>query len=124
MNRLLVRLMALLLLLAPVLASAEEFTLNIFGNANMDEIIDQQDIAYINGIIAGAKESTNLSDADGDGDVDSSDAYTVGQIINGTEDHLRYINMKGEASQVKHPLKKIVIVYDATAEVVRKSIRV
>ena len=51
----------------------ESFTLGIYGNANMDGTIDEMDIAYVEGVINATNASTNLSDANYDGKVDSSD---------------------------------------------------
>ncbi len=42
---------------------ASAYTLQIFGNANMDEQIDDKDMDFLEEIIAGTKEPTNLSDA-------------------------------------------------------------
>jgi iron complex transport system substrate-binding protein len=39
------------LLLAFTPANAAEFTLEIFGNANMDDAIDEYDVEYVQGII-------------------------------------------------------------------------
>ena len=44
-------------LLASIAPSvAADFTLEIFGNANMDETIDDADIAYVEEVIRGTKE--------------------------------------------------------------------
>jgi iron complex transport system substrate-binding protein len=52
-------------------ALAESFTLKIYGNANMDEAIDDQDISCVQGIIDGKEKSTELADANHDGVVNS-----------------------------------------------------
>ena len=49
--------------LAMMPAVASDFTLEIFGNANMDDIIDDMDIEYVQGIIDGTDDETELSDA-------------------------------------------------------------
>ena len=41
-------------------AVASDYTLQIFGNANMDEDVDKEDIAYLQGIINGTNEPTKL----------------------------------------------------------------
>lgn len=106
-------------LLSITSASAQDFTLNIFGNANMDELIDDQDISYVEGILNNAKEKTNLSDANQDGKIDEGDIDRIRQIIDGTESELYYINCFGNTSKVKHPLNRIILVYDNTAEIIR-----
>ena len=94
-------------------------TLDIFGNANMDDLIDAKDITYIEGIIAGANMKTDLADANQDGKVDLADIDRIEQIIDGSESELYYINCFGNASKVKHPLRKIIIAYVNTGEVIR-----
>ena len=74
------------LISAPSVAS--DFTLNIFGNANLDGTIDPSDIAYIQSIIEGKAESTELADANNDGKVNSQDLDQVGDIIQGVESEL------------------------------------
>lgn len=97
----------------------EPFTVQIMGNANQDEVVDDQDIAYIQGIISGSEKQTRLSDANNDGKIDQADIDQVKKIIEGTESKIYYINLNDEVASVKHPLSKIVIVYDNTAEIVR-----
>jgi len=49
--------------LALMPAGASDFTLEIFGNANMDDTIDELHIEYVQGIIDGTDDETELSDA-------------------------------------------------------------
>jgi len=111
--------MALCISLAFMPADASDFTLEIFGNANMDDIIDEMDIEYVQGIIDGTNDETELSDANQDGNVDQGDIDRIKQIIEGTESELYYIDCIGDVKRVKHPLEKIIIVYDNTAEIIR-----
>lgn len=106
-------------LLSIMSASAQDFTLDIFGNANMDELIDEQDVSYVEGIISNANEKTDLADANQDGKVDEADIDRIKQIIDGSESELYYIDCFGNASKVKHPLNRIILVYDNTAEIIR-----
>ena len=59
--------------LAFIPASAADFTLQIFGNANMDDTINELDIEYVQGIIDGSKDKTELADANYDGKIDEED---------------------------------------------------
>jgi iron complex transport system substrate-binding protein len=97
----------------------EPFTVQIMGNANRDEVVDQQDIAYIQGIIGGTQKKTDLADANNDGTIDQADIDQVNRIISGTEDIIYYVNLMGEVASVKHPLNNIIVVYDNTAEIIR-----
>jgi len=60
--------------------------LEVFGNANGDMVIDQNDIDMIKKIIAGNLDFENypLADANHDGKVDESDIDKVNRIINAT----------------------------------------
>ena len=60
-------------LLVVIPAAASEYTLDVFGNANMDETVDETDIAYVEGIIDGTNEVTELADANYDGNIDAQD---------------------------------------------------
>ena len=80
-------LMAITLVLCCLIlqASAGDYVLQIFGNANLDENIDDQDLAYLQGTIDGKEKATKLSDADNNGRIDESDIAQAERIINGTQ---------------------------------------
>jgi iron complex transport system substrate-binding protein len=59
-------------LTSPVLASADE-TLNIYGNANMDDTIDVCDLTYTERIRFELEDSTPLADANYDTYIDMGD---------------------------------------------------
>lgn len=111
--------LGLLSVMSMMSVSAADFTLDIFGNANMDDIIDINDITYVDGILNGTNKQTDLADANQDGKVDKGDVDRIKEIIAGTESELYYIDCNGKTSRVKHPLKKIIILYDNTAEIIR-----
>jgi len=62
-------------------ATAQEFTLDIFGNANGDELIDEEDRNYVQGILDGKNKETALSDANQDGKVDEEDLDQITLVI-------------------------------------------
>lgn len=99
--------MASCMLLALVPANASDFTLPIFGNANMDDTIDEQDIEYVQGIIDGAKDKTQLADANFDGKIDGDDIAQIDLIILGDEKKLTYIDNFGEAETINTPIKRL-----------------
>lgn len=51
----------LCVLLSAVPAASADFTLEIFGNDNMDETIDESDIEYVMKVINGTRVVTNLT---------------------------------------------------------------
>ncbi len=99
--------MTLCVSLAFLPANAVDFTLQIFGNANMDDTIDEQDIEYVQGIIDGTKDKTELSDANYDGTIDKEDIAQIDLIICGDEKKLTYIDNFGEAETVNKPIKRL-----------------
>ena len=104
-------------------ASAAGYTLQIFGNANLDGAIDESDIAYVRDVIAGKSDSTELADANRDGIVDDEDIKQIERIINSTEDHLVLkaftIYDKAEIVTIPMPVEKIIILNLACAEAIR-----
>jgi len=99
--------------------SGVNFTLEIFGNANLDDRIDEKDIIYVQDIINGENDPSDLADANQDNKIDQMDISQIKDIINGTESNIFYINVNGDVAKVRHPLNRIVIVYDNTAEIIR-----
>jgi|GEM_PF-4022682 len=56
-------------------ANASDFPLSVFGNANMDDTIDEKDVAYVEGVIKGTNPATNLSNANHNGRIDAKCLY-------------------------------------------------
>lgn len=85
-----------------------EFTLFIFGNANGDMNIDQQDIELINEIAAGKTDTTHLADANQDGKVDGADADQVKKIMDGSATEIWVQDAYEKPVKVKTPVERIV----------------
>ncbi len=100
-------------------ASAGDYVLHIFGNANMDENIDNQDITYLQGIIDGKLTATELSDADDNGRIDESDIARVERIINGTQTEITLIDSDNKTVTIKQPLERLVIYTHQCAEILQ-----
>ena len=101
-------LMALAGTLLCVLSSAEAFTLDIFGNANMDDTIDENDAVFMQGIINGTNNPTELADANYDGKIDELDIAQIELIISGEEKELTILDGIGNAVTIPMPLERIV----------------
>ncbi|MGB4652866.1 ABC transporter substrate-binding protein [Methanothrix sp.] len=86
-----------------------DFVLNIYGNANMDNNIDDKDIEYIKAVIDGKETLTKLSDANNDGKVDERDIEQIKQIIDGDEKELILIDSANRTVALKTPIERIVI---------------
>jgi iron complex transport system substrate-binding protein len=94
---------------ALAVGSDESYTLEIFGNANMDDTIDEKDLAYVDGVINGANTATNLSDANYDGKIDDDDLAQINQIISGEEKTLTIIDNVNRVVTLNMPLERIVL---------------
>ena len=105
-NRLIWILIYAFVILSPT--NAADFVLEIYGNANMDEHLDQADLDYIRDIVAGKTEPTKLADANYDGDVDEEDIEQVQAILDGRETRITYIDILGEAETLNKPIKRLV----------------
>ena len=114
-------LMAMMLLLCglAIPANAGDYVLHIFGNANLDGNIDEQDLEYLQGIIDGKELKTNLSDADNNGVVDQSDIAQVERIIKDTQTEITIVDSDNKTVTVKQPLQRIVIYTHQCAEIVQ-----
>jgi hypothetical protein len=70
----------------------ERPALGVFGNANLDDRIDEKDIAYTQEVIAGRMTSNNLTDANYDGKIDEDDITQIEKIIRGEEEELTVVS--------------------------------
>ncbi len=91
--------------------SSQNLTLQILGNANEDDIINEQDIAYVEGIINKTNSKTNLSDANCDGSIDDKDVDCIKQIINGTEEKLMLIDGSDSVVSFDLPIEKLAVAH-------------
>jgi len=102
----LVMLACISLAIIPVVA--DNYTLGIFGNANMDDTIDEEDIEYVRGIIDSTNEATELADANYDGTIDEDDIKQIELIIAGEERELTIIDSVGNIVTIDLPLERII----------------
>jgi len=120
MNRLafgLAVLACLMLVIMPAVAS--DYTLGIFGNANMDDTIDEEDIAYVEGIIEGTNEETELADANYDGVIDEDDIAQIEQIVVGEEKELTIRDSVGRIVTVNMPINSVITFNKEQVETMR-----
>jgi iron complex transport system substrate-binding protein len=111
--------LGLCIILSSIAASAADFALEIYGNANMDDTIDEQDIAYVQDVIHGVKPAANFTDANHDGKIDEQDIEQIKQIINGSEKSLAFIDGDGKIATVHKPLNKIIATYYTEVAAIR-----
>jgi iron complex transport system substrate-binding protein len=111
-----VSILMLLCLLAPTTCAKANYTLEIFGNANMDENIDLEDITLIKALINGTQSPTRLADANNDGKIDSLDIDQVERIMEGTESNIIINDALNRTVTVKRPVERVIPLRLAIAE--------
>jgi len=98
------------------LGAGADFTLRIFGNANMDDTIDEKDVTYVEGVIKGTNAATNLSDANYDGKIDEEDVKQIELIIRDEEKKLTIVDDVGKIVTLNMPLKRAIIARMGTVD--------
>jgi len=106
-------------LLGVMPAVASDYTLGIFGNANMDDTIDENDIEYVRGIINGKNVATKLADANYDGRIDEEDITHIDLIISGNEMELTIVDSADRIVTVPKPVESIIPLTSDQVEVLR-----
>jgi len=110
MIRNIVYISAMFVIFSVILNSASASTLEVFGNANMDNIVDDQDINYVENILTGDDEPTELADANLDGKIDEMDIDQIEHIINGDGEKVAIIDDVGNTITIKQPVERIVLI--------------
>ncbi|HOT06329.1 MAG TPA: ABC transporter substrate-binding protein [Methanotrichaceae archaeon] len=110
--------LALLALLAPAVASSEP-VLMVFGNANMDKTLDQEDVNALREMLAGAAPPTQLADANADGKIDLADLARTEEILAGAESELVVIDAANRTVRIPMPATRLVVFSTTYAEAVR-----
>ncbi|OPY54597.1 MAG: corrinoid ABC transporter substrate-binding protein [Methanosaeta sp. PtaU1.Bin112] len=101
------------------LGQASDDVLGIFGNANMDNMLDDKDIDYVKGIIDGTNTATKLSDSNLDGKINENDLDHIDQIIAGDEKELTFVDSYGKNVTVHLPIERIAITWRGQIEMLR-----
>jgi len=114
-----VLMMTLFMLLTIVPALASDCTLEIFGNANMDDTIDEVDIEYVEGIIKEMNEATELADANYDGEITEDDITQIELIIGGEEKELTIVDRHGDAVTINKPVTSVIPDHITSLEAIR-----
>lgn len=100
--------LVMLSILATTACAKIDYTLEVFGNANMDETIDQKDIAFIQDIINGTERSTLLADANNDGKIDKTDIDWMKKIMEGKESEIIIKDALNRTVTVKMPVERVI----------------
>ncbi|OPY50228.1 MAG: Cobalamin-binding protein precursor [Methanosaeta sp. PtaU1.Bin060] len=112
---------ALIMLFALAMSEAVGlgYVLHVFGNANMDDDVNDQDLKYLGEIIEGKAQATALADADNNSKIDEADLQQVEKIINGTQSEITIIDSDNRTVTVRQPLERLVIYTHQCAEILQ-----
>ena len=101
-------------------ASEDDFVLEIYGNANEDDVIDMRDYTHTARIICWLEEETTFADANYDGRISVADMTQIGLIILGRESELTIVDSMDRIVTVSKPVERIILVSASpTAAVVK-----
>jgi len=109
----------LIAFLVSLSAGAVSYTLQIYGNANLDEVIDEKDVSYIQDIIKGSTSSTTFADVNRDGKVEEADAALTAKIIKHEEETITIVDSANRTVTVKYPIKDMVSMSENSAEFIK-----
>jgi iron complex transport system substrate-binding protein len=105
--------------MAASVSTAIDVRLDVFGNANMDDTIDENDIDYVKAIINGSAPSTILADANYDQMIDEKDIDQIDLIIRGEEKSLTFLDLFGEAETINKPIEHVASLGHIGAQLLR-----
>jgi iron complex transport system substrate-binding protein len=103
----------------PTSVASLNLVLEVYGNANLDDKIDSDDITYVNNIIAGTANSNQFADANRDGVINTNDLSQINAIINGQATQISMLDGNGKNITVSLPANRIIIEYIQNAELAR-----
>jgi len=90
----------------------------VYGNANEDDKLNDDDLTYLQGIIDGKNKTTVLADANADGKVNSDDIDFLKKLINAdskTKMKVYYVDNYHQVSAVNWPVSTIAIGFSSGA---------
>ena len=90
-----------------IAAAQEDETLDIYGNANEDDIIDMRDLTFTARMILRLEDETDLADANYDGRISVADMTQIGLIILGRESKLTLVDGADRIVTVNKPVERI-----------------
>ena len=103
----------------PGIATAQEDeTLDIYGNANEDDIIDMRDLTFTARMILRLEDETELADANYDGRISVADMTQIGLIILGRESKLTLVDSADRIVTVNKPVEKTIPMHPEITEAI------
>ena len=91
-------------------------SLQVFGNANGDWKVNEDDISYLDDIIKGDKVETKYADANQDGKIDEKDKEQVQALIDNTAKNVWLVDGDGHIKKVGREISRIGCEYYSNTE--------
>ena len=112
---------ACLLFISLILPAAadDDFTLHVFGNANMDDRIDDSDLNYVESIISKNYQPTVLADANCDGTINETDLDQIKKLISETAESITIIDYQNRNVTLNLPIERAVGINIGAIEIMR-----
>jgi iron complex transport system substrate-binding protein len=101
-----------------IAAAQEDETLDIYGNANEDDIIDMRDLTFTARMILRLEDETELADANYDGRISVADMTQIGLIILGRESKLTLVDSADRIVTVNKPVERVTISHPSSADAI------
>jgi len=98
---------------------ASAYTLGVFGNANEDGTIDQNDVKYTTSVVLGLDNQTRLADAKYNGEINVLDVTQTELIILGMEKKLTLVDADDRVVTVNKPVDRIIIYHHQCGEMLQ-----
>lgn len=100
------------------LATPSETLLRVYGNANCDAYINDDDITTLENILKGSADQTFYSDVNYDGYLGYDDVEYLKVLMSGGETRAFYQNYAYETKSVAVPIGKAIVIYYQVLEAV------
>ncbi|MFA6710605.1 MAG: hypothetical protein WCR24_05860 [Candidatus Methanomethylophilaceae archaeon] len=89
-------------------STSDTTRLMIYGNSDLDDDLDSDDITMLQAIIDGTEEATDYSDANCDGVINSDDISVINKLIAGESTVAYYNDSTNGATAVNFPITSIM----------------
>lgn len=103
----------------PTSVDAMDLTLEIYGNANMDDKVDSSDVSYLQQILSSQRTATLFADANMDGTVDADDFTQLNALLDGTAAKIYLQDGNKQNISVSLPANRLVVEYNQNTELMR-----
>lgn len=86
---------------------ASDIRLVVYGNANGDDYLDNNDLTYLQNVLDGKNEENKFCDTNCDGKTNQEDVEYLKAILAGTASEIYYENLNGNIASVRQPVNTI-----------------